>query len=110
MNSLNKGKVCSKCGKYKALQYFSQDGKGGFRNDCKECASKQQRQIRDTMKHSEPEYKECPRCGRTRHISMFSKDNTKVSGHRSFCKECDAESRKWKNRQKLLSNPASKLY
>lgn len=107
---LEKGKTCSKCGKYKALDFFSRDGRGGFRNDCKECAAKQQHYIRKKMQHATPEpYKRCARDGRWLPISMFAKDPTKKDGHRSQCKECDAEARRWKNRNKLLKNPASNL-
>lgn len=110
MDSIYKGKVCSKCGKYKALHYFSEDGRGGLRNDCKECAAKQQRQIRDNMTYIQADFKDCPRCGRTREIHHFAKDNTKKCGHASLCKDCQAEARRWRNRARLLGNPASKLY
>lgn len=85
------------------------DGRGGFRSDCKDCAAKQQREIRKHMKHDTPEVLTCARCGRTLPISKFAKDATKVSGHKSHCKECNALSRRWRNRKKLLNNPASKL-
>jgi recombinational DNA repair protein (RecF pathway) len=110
MERMQKGKVCSKCGQYKSLVYFSLDGRGGYRNDCKECASKQQHEIREDMRYCLPEFKTCSRCGRTRPISMFSTDKTKKDMHRSHCKECDKEARRWKKRMRLLNNPASKLY
>lgn len=90
---LEKGKICPKCGEYKALRFFSKDGRGGFRNDCKKCAAKQQREIREKMKHHVPEAYTCSCCGRTKPISEFAKDLTKVSGHRSWCKECEQEKR-----------------
>lgn len=109
-NVFQKGKVCTKCGKYKALIYYSQDGNGGFRSDCKDCAASQQRDIRKTMKHHPVEQKTCARCGRTKPASEFSRDKTKVDGLCSHCKECKALAYKHRNRMKLLKNPASKLY
>ena len=90
---LEKGKTCSKCGEYKALRFFSKDGRGGFRNDCKKCAADQQREIRKKMGHSTPEVYTCSCCGRTRPIDKFATDLTKVSGHRSWCKDCEQEKR-----------------
>ena len=109
-NVFQKGKVCTKCGKFKALIYFSQDGYGGYRNDCKECAAEQQHEIREKMQHHPVEKKTCSRCGRTKPASEFARDKTKVDGLRSHCKECCQLATKHRNRTKLLKNPASKLY
>lgn len=86
-----KGKICTKCGKFKPLWAFSKDSyqKDGFRNSCKSCDAEQQHNIRKSMKYSQPpKYKQCSDCGKIKPIDLFGKDKTKKDGHRSYCLEC----------------------
>lgn len=86
-----RGKVCSKCGKYKPLWAFSHDShlKDGLRNSCKECDAKQQHEIRENMQYdTHIMYKQCSDCGQIKPIEFFGKDKTKKDGHRSYCLDC----------------------
>lgn len=105
------GKVCSKCGKYKALRFFYKNAQNedGYRNDCKDCARTAQRAARDKMYYVQVETKQCAACGRVLPIKDFSRDNTKKDGHRSQCKQCDREMRSHNGRVKKLKQPQSQL-
>lgn len=106
-----KGKVCTKCGKYKAYRFFYRDATraDGYRTDCKDCASRAQRASRDKMDYVQVLEKQCAACGRIRPIGEFAKDNTKKDGHRSQCKECDKLMHKHNPRIKKVKQPQSQL-
>jgi hypothetical protein len=33
----------------------------------------------------------CPQCGEVKPLSEFARDATKSSGHKSWCRQCDAQ-------------------
>ena len=105
------GKICTKCGKFKAYKYFSKDRarKDGYRSSCKQCDKKQQHDIRQNMSYIEVEEKQCSECGRILPIRRFGIDKTKKDGHRSYCLECMSEQQKHRRRIKLVKQPTSKL-
>lgn len=110
-NGAAAGKICSKCGQYKAIRFFYKDASNpdGYRYDCKDCASKAQRTARDKMDYVQVDFKQCAACGKVKPINQFSKDNTKKDGHRSQCKQCDADMSKHNGRIKKVKQPQSKL-
>lgn len=109
------GKICSKCGKFKALKYFyrSSSSKDGHRNECKECSSKIQsegrKRKRDNNDYTIVAEKTCCECGRMLPISMFAKDYTKTDNHKSYCKECMSEQQKHRNRVRVVKTSTGKL-
>lgn len=105
------GKRCSKCGKYKALKYYSKDAyqKDGCRSSCKDCDRIQQKQSRAKIEYIYVSEKQCSECGRVLPIEKFGVDKTKKDYHRSYCLECMREQQKHRKRIKIVKTPTSKL-
>lgn len=97
-------KRCSKCGKYKALRFFSHDNarSDSYRSTCKECDAKSQRKSREKIKYIQVEYKQCSVGGDIKPISMFGLDKTKKDGHRSYCLDCMREMARHRRHKELL--------
>ena len=110
-----KGKICSKCGRFKAYKYYyrSSHSKDGYRSDCKDCASKQQSDIRKRMKQNNDyitvDKKICCECGRELPIQEFETDYTKKDMHKSYCKDCMKEQRKHRKRIKVVKTSTGRL-
>lgn len=106
-----KGKVCSKCKKFKALTFFSIDNgtKDRLRSSCKSCDSVIQSKSREKIEYIYVTDKQCSVCGRIMPISKFGVDKTKKDRHRSYCLECMREQVKHRRRINLVKQPTSKL-
>lgn len=46
------------------------------------------------MREDDGATKKCSRCGKTKHLSMFTRDSNRRLGRRSECKECESEARR----------------
>lgn len=105
------GKICSKCGKFKAYKYFSKDNarKDGLRSSCKQCDKKQQHNCRQRISYISVSEKQCSECGRILPIEKFGVDKTKKDRHRSYCLECMGEQQLHRKRIRLIKQPTSKL-
>lgn len=106
-----KGKICSKCNKFKALIFFSVDNgtKDKLRSSCKSCDSVVQSKSRKNIDYINVTDKQCSVCGRVLSIKFFGLDKTKKDKHRSYCLECMREQAKHRRRIKLVKQPTSKL-
>lgn len=110
-SKIHGGKICSKCGKFKAYKYFSKDNarKDGLRSSCKRCDKKQQHECRRRISYISVKEKQCSECGRILSIEKFGIDKTKKDMHRSYCLECMQEQQHNRKRIKLIKQPTSKL-
>lgn len=109
--AVKQGKICSCCGEFISLKYFSKDAhtKDGYRTTCKLCDKKSQKRSRAKMVYIHVEQKQCTECGKVKAISEFGVDKTKKDGHRSYCLKCMGLQQKLRRRIKLLKQPTSKL-
>ena len=80
-----KKKQCSECGEYKELNRFGGDTGGYLRHECKECASKLRRTIKEIKKSitAPDENYECPICKCTEQTlkETFTRKNVWVVDH-----------------------------
>lgn len=89
-------KVCTKCGKIKPLDLFTNNKgcKCGKTHVCKECTSIWQKEYRKLKIPPIPiiiESKPCKKCGVVKNIDMFHKKKQSKDGHSNVCGSCQSK-------------------
>lgn len=109
ISAMLKGKICKKCGVFKALKFFyrSSSSKDGYRGACKSCEKEQHREIH-SRPHEIAPFKRCACCGNEYDASFFSKDPTQTDGLHSHCKSCMKESRIHNKTTHMIVKPKSR--
>ena len=91
-------KICTKCGKEKALEEFAKKNKEKLRGYCKQCDAERQRNFYKNNKKREDKQmtesaetitKICTKCGKEKALEEFNNDKRGKYGCKSICRECE---------------------